>query len=60
MIERLKPGRRILESHRRIHEAILANDPDTAAQWAEKHMLDFRRGILMAKLDFEGAVNPHT
>jgi len=60
VIERLKPGRRILESHRRIHEAILANDPDTAAQWAEKHMLDFRRGILMAKLDFAGPVNPNT
>lgn len=59
VIERLKPGKRILESHRRIYEAILANDPDTAAEWAEKHMRDFRRGILMAKLDFEGPVSPH-
>jgi DNA-binding FadR family transcriptional regulator len=58
VIERLKPGKRILESHRRIYEAILANDPDTAAEWAEKHMRDFRRGILMAGLDFEGPVNP--
>jgi len=58
VIERLKPGKRILESHQRIFDAIVANDPDTAAQWAEKHMLDFRRGILMAKLDFTGPVNP--
>jgi DNA-binding FadR family transcriptional regulator len=56
VIERLKPGRRILESHQRICEAIRANDPDTAAEWATKHMRDFRRGILMAKLDFEGPV----
>lgn len=56
VIERLKPGKRILESHTRICEAIRANDPDTAAEWAEKHMRDFRRGILMAKLDFEGPV----
>jgi len=53
VIERLKPGKRILESHQRIFEAIRANDPDTAAEWAEKHMRDFRRGIQMAKLDFE-------
>ena len=58
VIEGLKPGKRILESHQRIHDAILADDPDTAARWAEKHMLDFRRGILMAKLDFEGPVSP--
>lgn len=58
VIEGLKPSKRILESHQRIHDAILADDPDTAARWAEKHMLDFRRGILMAKLDFEGPVSP--
>lgn len=58
VIERLKPGIRILESHQRIYDAILANDPDTAGEWAEKHMLDFRRGILMAELDFEGPVSP--
>lgn len=56
VIERLKPGKRILESHQRIFDAICRNDPDTAAEWAEKHMRDFRRGILMAKLDFEGPV----
>lgn len=56
VIERLKPGKRILESHQKIFEAIRRNDPDTAAEWAEKHMRDFRRGILMAKLDFEGPV----
>ena len=56
VIERLKPGKRILESHRRIYDAIAANDPDTAAEWAAKHMLDFKRGIEMAKLEFEGAV----
>lgn len=58
VIERLKPGKRILESHRRIHDAILANDPDTAAEWAEKHMQDFRRGIEMAQLDFFEPVEP--
>jgi GntR family transcriptional regulator, transcriptional repressor for pyruvate dehydrogenase complex len=58
VIERLKPGKRILESHQRIFDAIIANDADTAAQWAEKHMLDFRRGIQMARLDFEAPVNP--
>jgi GntR family transcriptional regulator, transcriptional repressor for pyruvate dehydrogenase complex len=56
VIERLKPGKRILESHQKIFEAIRRNDPDTAAEWAEKHMRDFRRGILMAKLDFDGPV----
>ena len=56
VIQRLKPGKRILESHRRIFEAIRTNDPDTAADWAAKHMRDFRRGILMAKLDFDGPV----
>jgi DNA-binding FadR family transcriptional regulator len=60
VIERLKPGKRILESHQRILEAIRANDPDIAAEWAAKHMRDFRRGILMAKLDFEGPVDAST
>jgi DNA-binding FadR family transcriptional regulator len=60
VIERLKPGKRILESHQKIFEAIRRNDPDTAAEWAEKHMRDFRRGILMAKLDFEGPVEAAT
>lgn len=56
VIARLKPGKRILDSHTRICEAIRANDPDTAAEWAAKHMRDFRRGIQMAGLDFEGPV----
>ena len=58
VIERLKPGKRILESHTRIADAIRANDPATAAEWAEKHMRDFRRGIQMAGLDFTGPVQP--
>jgi DNA-binding FadR family transcriptional regulator len=56
VIERLRPGKRILESHQRILDAICADDPDTAAEWATKHMRDFRRGILMAGLDFDGPV----
>ena len=59
VIERLKPGKRILESHTRIAGAIRADDPDTASEWATKHMRDFRRGIEMAGLDFEGPVREH-
>lgn len=60
VIERLKPGNRILESHRHIFDAIRANDPDTAATWAEKHMRDFRRGIEMAKIDFAAPLEAAT
>jgi len=60
VIERLKPGKRILQSHQNIFNAIVANDPDTAAEWAEKHMLDFRRGIEMADLDLNSPLEPVT
>ena len=56
VIKKLLTGERILTSHLNVFDAICANDRKTAEEWMRKHMQDFKRGILMAGLDFEAPV----
>jgi len=47
---------RLLEAHRHVLEAVLANDPTTAEAWMRKHIQDFRRGYIVAGMDFKGPI----
>jgi len=56
VIRKIGPGRRLLEAHRRIHDALRTRDAETARDWMAKHIRDFRRGCEVAGLDFEEPV----
>lgn len=47
---------RLLEAHRHIYEALLAGDADAAEDWMRKHIEDFRRGYIVAGMDFKGPI----
>jgi DNA-binding FadR family transcriptional regulator len=48
---------RLLEAHRKIYEAIADGDQEIAASWMKKHVEDFKRGYVVAGLDFKGPIN---
>ncbi|MGD9538635.1 MAG: FadR/GntR family transcriptional regulator [Alphaproteobacteria bacterium] len=52
---------RLLEAHRHVYEALVARDADGAEQWMRKHIEDFRRGYIVAGMDFKGPIKfgPH-
>lgn len=57
-IERLQArlpqtGRRNLEAHRRILEALRRGDAEEAELWTRRHLVDFQRGYRVAALDLE-------
>lgn len=56
VIQRIGPGRRLFEAHRRIFHAIQAGDADTAQDWMAKHFVDFKRGCELAGLDLDDPV----
>lgn len=56
VIRKVGPGRRLLEAHTKIHEALCAGDVDTARDWMARHIRDFRRGCELAGLDFDDPV----
>lgn len=45
-------------AHRQILAALEARDPDAAAAWTRKHMVDFQRGFAMAGLDMRAPIAP--
>lgn len=47
---------RLLEAHRHILEAVLAKDAETAEAWMRRHIEDFRRGYIVAGMDFKGPI----
>jgi DNA-binding FadR family transcriptional regulator len=46
-------GRRLLDAHTLIADAIISGDGATARQWMRKHIVDFRRGYEIAGLDVD-------
>lgn len=48
--------RRLVQAHRATFDAIVAGDPEQAAQWMRRHIADFRRGYEIARLDMDLAV----
>jgi len=56
VIRKVGPGRRLLEAHTKIYEALRAKDVDTARDWMARHIRDFRRGCELAGLDFDEPV----
>ncbi len=48
VVEKIGPGQRLLKAHRQIAAAIRQHDRLTARGWMERHILDFRRGYLLA------------
>lgn len=52
-------GRRNLEAHRRILDALRRGDAEEAEAWTRRHLVDFQRGYRVAALDLESpAVAP--
>ncbi len=47
----VQAGRRLLDAHTFIADAIIAADAGAARQWMAKHIVDFRRGYEIAGLD---------
>jgi len=47
---------RLLTAHREIAKAIVAQDQAEAMRWMERHVIDFRRGYLLAGLDPDAPV----
>jgi len=44
-------GKRLIEAHKSVLEAIRKRDAAGAEEWMQKHIRDFKRGYQMAKLD---------
>lgn len=51
VMSRLNAGERLLVAHRRIVDALRANNGQEARDWMDKHIVDFRRGYELANLD---------
>ena len=47
---------RLLEAHRHVVNALAAGDAKTAEEWMRKHIQDFRRGYIVAGMDFKGPI----
>jgi len=47
---------RLLEAHRHVLDAVIAGDGSTAETWMRKHIQDFRRGYIVAGMDFKGPI----
>lgn len=56
IFERLNAGRRMMTAHRAVVDAIAARDAETAEEWMRKHIVDFRRGCELAKIDMTDKV----
>ena len=57
VIRKIGPGKRLLEAHTKIYEALRAGDVDIARDWMARHIRDFRRGCELAGLDFDEPVS---
>lgn len=55
-----KAGHRLVQAHKHILGALKNEDGALAAEWMSKHIVDFRRGYLMANLDMEQPVEQLT
>ncbi len=48
---------RLVEAHARICDAIVARNPAEARQWMAKHIADFRRGYVVAKINVDAPID---
>ena len=51
--------RRNLEAHKRIFKAIAARDVEQSREWTRKHLIDFQRGYLLAKIPMNTAIETY-
>lgn len=56
VIRKIGPGRRLLEAHTKVYDALRAGDVETARDWMARHIRDFRRGCEVAGLDLDAPV----
>jgi len=54
----IKTYERVIEAHRKIHQALAAKDKMVAHEWMTRHMADFRRGYLRAGANPEKPLRP--
>lgn len=50
-------GRRVVQAHQYIVDALKARDVETARLWMHKHMVDFKRGYDVCGLDIDAVVD---
>ena len=48
---------RLLHAHERIYDALTKRDTGAAREWMTKHILDFRRGYEVAKMDVNAPID---
>jgi GntR family transcriptional repressor for pyruvate dehydrogenase complex len=56
VVQKLGPGRRLLDAHTHIFKALAVRDAETAREWMTKHIRDFLRGCEMAGLAIDDPV----
>lgn len=56
VVEKVGPGKRLLEAHTKIVEAIRNRDADTAREWMKKHFRDFLRGCELAGISVDDPI----
>lgn len=55
--KKVGPGKRLLQAHETIFEAIKMRDPDMAEEWMAKHYRDFLRGCEVAGINVDDTVS---
>lgn len=53
VVAKLGPGKRLLEAHTKIYEALMQRDADAARDWMAKHIRDFLRGCEMSGISLD-------
>ena len=53
VVEKLEPGKRLLEAHKKIFEALKNGNAEDAREWMEKHIRDFLRGCEMSGISLD-------
>lgn len=56
VMSRLNAGERLVAAHEQIFDALRRRDEQTARNWMERHIVDFRRGYELANLDIDAPV----
>ena len=53
VVEKLEPGKRLLEAHKEIFKAIKSGNAEDAREWMDKHIRDFLRGCEMSGISLD-------
>ena len=51
--------RRNIDAHKRVFNAIALRDVEQAQEWTRKHLIDFQRGYMLAKIPMSTPIETH-